>query len=68
MSFLSKALNRLLQREDDDEFKRTLRELDRMAKEAVKEQELVIKGKKRQPEWTPVEEESVFSSEEFYTS
>jgi len=67
MSFLSKALSRLLQGEEGDEFKKTLRELERMAKEAVKEQELVIKGKKRQSEWTPVEEESVFSSEEFYT-
>ncbi|WP_288006282.1 hypothetical protein [Thermofilum sp.] len=67
MSFLSKALSRLLQGEDEDEFKKTLKELDRMAKEAVKEQELVIKGKKKQPEMTPFEEESVFSNEEFYT-
>jgi seryl-tRNA(Sec) selenium transferase len=67
MSFLSRALSRLLQGEDEDEFKKTLRELDRMAKEAVREQELVIKGKRRQPEWTPIEEESVFSTEEFYT-
>jgi hypothetical protein len=67
MSFLSRALSRLLQGEDEDEFKKTLRELDRMAKEAVREQELVIKGKRGQPEWTPIEEESVFSTEEFYT-
>ena len=65
MSFLSR-LSRLVRREEEDEFKRTLRELDRMAREAVREQELVIKGKRGQVEgWALGEEESVFPLEEF---
>jgi len=34
-----------------DEFQRTLDELERMAKEAIKEQELFLKGKRIQTEW-----------------
>jgi len=34
-----------------DEFQRTLDELERMAKEAVKEQELFLRGKRVQTEW-----------------
>jgi len=65
MNFLSR-LSRLVRREEEDEFKRTLRELDRMAREAVREQELVIKGKRGQVEgWALGEEESVFPLEEF---
>jgi hypothetical protein len=65
MSFLSR-LSRLVQRKEEDELRGTLRELDRIAKEAVREQELVIKGKRRQAEeWALGEEESVFPPEEF---
>jgi hypothetical protein len=65
MSFLSR-LSRLVRSEGEDEFKKTLRELDRMAREAVREQELVIKGKRGQVEgWALGEEESVFPLEEF---
>jgi hypothetical protein len=66
MSFLSR-LSRLVRREEgEDEFKKTLRELDRMAREAVREQELVIKGKRGQvEEWALGEEESIFPLEEF---
>ena len=37
-----------------DEFQRTLDELERMAREAIKEQELFLKGKKVQTEWPRV--------------
>jgi hypothetical protein len=37
-----------------DEFQRTLDELERMAKEAIKEQELFLKGKRVQTEWPRV--------------
>jgi hypothetical protein len=65
MSFLSR-LSRLVRREEEDELRRTLRELDRMAREAVKEQELLLRGKRGQVEgWALGEEESVFPPEEF---
>jgi hypothetical protein len=37
-----------------DEFQKTLDELERMAREAIKEQELFLKGKRVQTEWPRV--------------
>jgi hypothetical protein len=59
MSSLSKLLERMLRRRED-ELEKQLREMRRLARAAVDEQERILKRKKKPTGWLLEEEESVF--------
>jgi len=59
MSSLSRVLERLLSKRED-ELKRELKEMQRLARAAVDEQERILKRKKKPTGWLLEEEESVF--------
>jgi hypothetical protein len=67
MSFLSRlecVIEKLLQRRED-EVEIMLKEMERLAKQSIDEQERILRRKKRERTDWNMEEESVFSEEIF---
>jgi hypothetical protein len=64
MSFLSRVLERLLSRRED-EVEKMLKEMERLAKQSIDEQERILRRKKRERTNWNMEEESVFPDELF---
>jgi len=64
MSFLSRVLERLLSR-GEDEVEKMLKEMERLAKQSTDEQERILRRKKRERTDWHIEEESVFPEEFF---